>query len=508
MPVPALELKGITKRFGPVVANHGVDLTVHAGEIHAVVGENGAGKSTLLQIAAGVQLADEGEIRVHGKPLVRPSAARAIARGVGMVQQHFLLIPPLTVAENVVLGAEPRRGLRLDRKRAEADVRALSERFGLTVDPTKRVETLSVGEQQRVEILKVLYRNADILILDEPTAVLAPVEVEDLFRVLRVLVSQGRTVIFVTHKLREVMEVSDRVTVLRRGRVVATARTTETSMETLARYVVGDETPAGPSEHTVEPGARVTDTTRPVLSVKDLEVLGAHGQPAVRGVSLEVGPGEIVGIAGVQGNGQTELIEAIAGLLPSRGHIELDGRVIDTLSPGERLAAGLAHIPEDRQRRGLILEFSIADNLILGAQRRYARFGRLLRAKIEGNAQRQVRAFDIRPPRTRLAAGALSGGNQQKVVVARELSRQPRAILAAQPTRGVDIGAMAIIHGALKQARDSGVGILLVSADLAELIELSNRVLVMYRGELVGEFPRSEATETAIGALMVGGAAA
>ncbi len=509
MTVPALELRGISKRFGAVAANRSVNLTVQQGEIHAVVGENGAGKSTLLQIAAGIQSADAGEIIIRGERLIRPTAARAIARGIGMVQQHFLLIPPFSVAENVVLGAEPRRGPRLDRHQAEAEVKALADRFGLAIDPSRRVADLSVGEQQRVEILKVLYRNAELLILDEPTAVLAPVEVDDLFSVLRVLVAQGRTVIFVTHKLREVMAVADRVTVLRRGEVVADARTSETSMDELARQMVGDAVRLPGVEPGLREDARVPPPSRdPALEIDGLHVLGAHGRPAVRGVSLRIMHGEITGIAGVQGNGQTELVEAAAGLLPYSGSVRLDGHPIDTLAPGERLAQGLAHIPEDRQQRGLVLEFSIADNLILGSQRRFSRAGRLLRHAIDLNARRRVEDFDVRPPRPATGVHALSGGNQQKVVVARELSRRPKAILAAQPTRGVDIGAMEIIHRGLRSARDAGAGILLVSADLGELLDLADRILVLYRGEVVGEFRRGEATEAAIGTLMVGGRAA
>ncbi len=504
MNAPALELKGITKRFGPVVANRSIDLTVYPGEIHAVVGENGAGKSTLLQIAAGIQTADAGEILVQGEILTRPSAARAIARGIGMVQQHFLLIPPFTVAENIVLGAEPHRGPLLDRARAEAAVRKLAERFGLHVDPTRRVEDLSVGEQQRVEILKVLYRNAKLLILDEPTAVLAPVEVDDLFRVLRSLVDQGRTVIFVTHKLREVMAVSDRVTVLRRGRVVATSLTRDTSIDTLADLMVGKSTtPASPpAAQPREPIPAHRDRT--ALEVENLQVVGRHGRPAVDRITFQVAPGEIVGIAGVQGNGQTELVEAIAGLLPYSGHVRLAGRNLDSLSPGERLQAGLAHIPEDRQHRGLVLEFSVADNFILGAQATFSRPGRLLIKRIDANARQHIRAFDVRPPNPAAAAQALSGGNQQKVVVARELGRNPVAILAAQPTRGVDIGAMKTIHQGLRNAREAGAGILLISADLAELLDLSDRILVLFRGRIAAEFARDEATESRIGAAMVG----
>jgi simple sugar transport system ATP-binding protein len=566
MSVPELELRGIFKAFGATVANRHVDLEVERGRIHAVVGENGAGKSTLLQIAAGLVQADAGEIRIRGEVLSRPTPARAIARGVGLVAQHFLLIPPFTVAENVVLGAEPHLGARLDRARAEAEVAALAARFGLAIDPARPVETLSVGEQQRVEILKVLYRKAELLILDEPTAVLAPVEVDELFTVLRSLAAQGRTVVFVTHKLREVMAVSDRVTVMRRGEVVGTVDTSETSIAALTGLMVGGASaaeslaaggapapsslaaggapapssltaggagaaspsgwasaarPAGGASTSRSAGggqgrvladrlgamARGTAGRGAALRVSGLRVRGAQGTEVVRDVGFEVFPGEIVGIAGVQGNGQTELIEAIAGLLPYQGQVWLDGESVDGLSPGDRLASGLAHIPEDRHRRGLVLEFPVADNFILGAQAAYARAGFMERSAIAHDAQRAVDRFGVYPPDIALPAAALSGGNQQKVVVARELGRLPKALLAAQPTRGVDIGAMATVHEALRVARTAGCGILLVSADLAELLALSDRILVMYRGELVGDLPRIAASEAVVGALMVGGTA-
>jgi len=512
---PALELRGITRTFGPTIATRDAHLTVNPGEIHAVVGENGAGKSTLLQIAAGLLTADTGEIRVNGEPLLRPSPTRAIARGIGMVQQHFLLIPTFSVAENVVLGAEPHQGPVLDRSRAEADVRALSDRFGMGLEPSRPVGSLSVGEQQRVEILKVLYRNASILILDEPTSVLAPVEVEELFRVLRSLVAQGRTVVFVTHKLREVMAIADRVTVMQRGRVVETVRTADTSIAALTRSMVG-ETAGGQLLEVIQavqgatpiPGvgsSRVDAEPAPVLHIDRLRVRSPQGLELVRGISLELRPGEIVGIAGVQGNGQTELIDAIAGLTPYDGEIRLAGVSIDAHPPGSRLEAGIAHIPEDRHHRGLVLDFSIADNLILGTLRRFSRGFRLDRTRILARAADAIARFDIRPPRPEVTARTLSGGNQQKIVVARELDRAPKVLLAAQPTRGVDIGAMAHIHEALRTARDAGTAILLVSADLGELLALADRIGVMYRGELVGMMPRALATEARLGTLMVGG---
>ncbi len=507
MSTAALELHGICKRYGAVKANEAVDLRVEAGTVHALVGENGAGKSTLMKIAYGHVQPDEGRIVIKGQESRKHSAATAIARGIGMVHQHFMLVKPLTVAENAVLGREPTRagGVLLDLERAERELLELSQRFGLDVDPHARIEDLSVGQQQRVEILKVLYQGCDVLILDEPTAVLTPGEVRDLFEVLRGLVKDGMTIVLITHKLDEVLAIAGHVTVMRRGKVV-----TELDggpalrAEDIARAMVGrpvlarvEKTPAKPGEE--------------VLSVKDLHLSGSRGLPAVRGVSFTVRAGEIVGIAGVEGNGQTELVEALIGLRPvERGKIGLRGHDITTASVYDRYAAGIGHVPEDRHDRALVLDYSIRDNLILGQQQSFCRGAGLLDSKrIHDYADKLVEAFEIRPPNPDLAAGGLSGGNQQKVVVARELSRsQPALLICAQPTRGVDIGAIESIHRRMVEARDSGLAVLLVSAELSELDALSDRLLVVYKGKIVGELEAADlATDEArerCGALMTG----
>ncbi|GAB4564170.1 MAG: ABC transporter ATP-binding protein [Haliangiales bacterium] len=508
MSTAALELHGISKRYGAVKANEAVDLRVEAGTVHALVGENGAGKSTLMKIAYGHVQPDEGRIVIKGQESRKHSAATAIARGIGMVHQHFMLVKPLTVAENAVLGREPTRagGVLLDLERAARELLELSQRFGLDVEPHARIEDLSVGQQQRVEILKVLYQGCDVLILDEPTAVLTPGEVRDLFEVLRGLVKDGMTIVLITHKLDEVLAIADHVTVMRRGKVV-----TELDggpalrAEDIARAMVGrpvlarvEKTPAKPGEE--------------VLLVKDLHLSGSRGLPAVRGVSFTVRAGEIVGIAGVEGNGQTELVEALIGLRPvERGKICLRGRDITAASVYDRYAAGIGHVPEDRHDRALVLDYSIRDNLILGQQQSFCRgaAGLLDKKRIHDYADKLVEAFEIRPPNPDLMVGGLSGGNQQKVVVARELSRsQPALLICAQPTRGVDIGAIESIHRRMVEARDSGLAVLLVSAELSELDALSDRLLVVYKGKIVGELDAAELAKEEsrerCGALMTG----
>lgn len=508
MPASALALEHIHKTCGTTHANRDVSLTVLEGEIHAVVGENGAGKSTLLRIAAGLQSPDSGQIFIRGERVEHLTAAIAISKGVGMVQQHFALIPPFTVTENVVLGCEPGSTVTLDRARATTEVQALANELGFSLDVTRTVESLSVGEQQRVEILKVLYRKARVLILDEPTAVLAPQEVEELFQVLRTLVSKGCTVVFVTHKLREVMAIADRVSVMRRGEVVSTVPVAETSLDALTEAMLGG-TLAGmpsalertaPTAHAV-PGSLHEDA----LQVEGLNVRDAQGREVLRNVSLALKRGEILGIAGVQGNGQTELIEAIAGILPYHGKVRLAGRSLEGLNAGQRLQAGLSHIPEDRLARGVVLDFSVRDNFALGALKRYSRAGVMRFRSLLEAAQQNVARYDLRPPDTSLPVSHLSGGNQQKLVVSRELDRMPSVLLAAQPTRGVDLGAMARIYQALQEARANGMAILLVSADLTELMTLADRIAVMYRGELVGSVTRAEASEATLGAWMMRG---
>jgi general nucleoside transport system ATP-binding protein len=507
MSTAALELRGICKRYGAVQANQDVSLRVEPGTVHALLGENGAGKSTLMKIAYGHVHADAGEIFIKGQKVTRHSPAQSIRLGLGMVHQHFMLVKPLTVVENAVLGREPRRfgGLLLDLERAARDLAALSKRFGLDVDPHERIEDLSVGQQQRVEILKVLYQGCDVLILDEPTAVLTPGEVRDLFEVLRGLVREGMTIVLITHKLDEVLAIADRVSVMRGGHMVEEMdRDENLRAEDIARAMVGrpvlvrvDKAPP-----------RAGDV---VLQVDDLHVMSRRGLEAVSGVSLDVRAGEIVGVAGVEGNGQTELVEALLGLTPiESGRVLVRGRDVTTASVYQRYAAGVAHVPEDRHDRALVLDYSVRDNLILGQQRSFTRaLGVLDRRRIREYADKLVTDFKIQPPNGDLHAGGLSGGNQQKVVVARELSRQnPALLVCAQPTRGVDIGAIESIHRRMVEARDKGLAVLLVSAELSELQSLSDRLLVVYKGRVVARLDADEiVADTArdrIGALMTG----
>ena len=501
---PVVRMAGIDKRFGAVRANRGASLEVGAGEIHALVGENGAGKSTLMRILSGMFTPDAGTVEVFGQGVTGWSTAQAIAAGVGMVHQHFMLVPTLSVAENVVLGMEPRAGLVVDRARARREVEELSRSTGLAVDAGRLVSRLSVGEAQRVEILKALYRGARVLILDEPTAVLSPPEVQELWTVLRRLREQGATVVLITHRLDEVMDISDNITVMRAGTTVDRIRTAGTTPADIARAMVGREVALAAEADVYRPShARVEG--RAALEVRDL-VVSAHGRPrAVDGVSFEVRPGEILGIAGVEGNGQTELIEAIAGLTPAvSGAVLLDGQDVTSHFVRQRGDAGLSHIPEDRHRRGLLLEYSVAENLVLGQQHRFQKGMALDRDRISRNATDQVAGYDIRPTDPELPARALSGGNQQKVVVAREMMRDFKVLLAAQPTRGVDVGAVELIHDRLRQARDAGKAILLVSAELNEVLALADRIAVMYAGRFAVVLPRAEASEDALGPYMTG----
>lgn len=509
----ALRAVGIAKAFGAVQANRDASLEVRRGEIHALVGENGAGKSTLMRVLAGMFTPDAGTVEVNGTDVTGWSTRQAIAAGVGMVHQHFMLVPTLTVAENLILGQELTRGLQLDVAAAERAVRELCQRTGLAVDPRRLVADLTVGEAQRVEILKVLYRGAQILILDEPTAVLSPPEVTELWRVLRRLTSEGGTVILITHKLDEVVAISSSITVMRAGTTVGRMDTREATAAGIARMMVGrdvrlatvdaEDEKTGGREDEARTVAREAAT---VLSIANLTVASSRKPDEVDGVSFEVRAGEIFGIAGVEGNGQTELIEAIAGLrAPSAGRIVLGGRDITTSGVRERSEAGVSHIPEDRHRRGLVLDYSIADNLILGLQHRFSVRGVLQREQVQSNAAGRIREFDIRPATAALPAAALSGGNQQKVIVAREMrGRDYSLLLASQPTRGVDVGAIEFIHDQLRAARDAGKGVLLVSADLVEVLSLADRVAVMYEGEIVTTLERGDASTEVIGAYMTG----
>ena len=495
-----LEARSITKRFPGVLANADVDLVLHAGEILCLLGENGAGKSTLMNIAYGLYHADAGELRVHGEPVRFDSSADAIAAGIGMVHQHFQLVPVLTVAENVVLGQEPRSGPFLDLATARREVAELSRRYGLAVDPDATVGELSVGAQQRVELIKALYRNADILILDEPTAVLTPGEVTEFFEVVRSLVSQGKSVVFITHKLKEVLAVADSVTVLRGGRVVGNADPRTATEASLASMMVGRDVSFEVDKQAAKPG-------RPVLVTAGLVVADDRGVVTVDGVDLVARGGEIFGIAGVEGNGQRELVEAIAGMRPPvSGSVAIGGTDTTGLSPRRVEALGVGHVPEDRGKHGLVGIFPITDNLVLNRYQRqpFAARGVMQRDAIADHAREQVRAYDIRTPSVDTACGSLSGGNQQKVVVARELSEDLRLLLVSQPTRGLDVGSIEFIHSQIVARRDDGAAVLLVSAELDEILSLSDRIGVLYRGRLVAVMDRAEATRDELGLLMAG----
>ncbi|HEY8833124.1 MAG TPA: ABC transporter ATP-binding protein [Gemmatimonadaceae bacterium] len=506
LPSSAIRMAGIDKSFGPVRALRGASLEVMPGEIHALVGENGAGKSTLMRILGGLMKPDSGRVEVNDRDVTGWSTSDAIAAGIGIVHQHFMLVPTLTVAENLVLGCEPKtRFFVLDRNRAADDVRKLSNESGLLIAPDRLVSDLSVGEAQRVEILKVLYRGAKILVLDEPTAVLSPPEVRELWAVLRRLRDNGATIVLITHRLDEVVDLSDTITVMRAGETVERIKTSQTTPAEIARAMVGREVSLSAGKR-VQPLARPTTPQRDQgLEVRNLNVANSRGIRAVDGVSFSVKPGEILGIAGVEGNGQTELVEALAGLRPVfSGDILIEGIDITRRPVAARHDAGLSHIPEDRHRRGLILEYTVADNLILGVQKFFSRNGVLDRDRVMENALREISAFDIRPANPVLAARALSGGNQQKVVVAREMGRTFSVLLASQPTRGVDVGAIEFIHQQLLDARSSGKAILLVSAELNEVLALSDRVAVMYRGKFATVMPASEASEEVLGEYMIG----
>jgi general nucleoside transport system ATP-binding protein len=496
-----LEMHGITKRFPGIVANDHVDLDVRKAEVHALLGENGAGKSTLMNILYGLYKPDEGEIRLAGEPVVFGSAKDAIRAGIGMVHQHFMLIPVMTVAENIVLGNEPtREGIILDERGAEERVREISKQYGLAVDPTALVSDITVGQQQRVEILKALYRGAEILILDEPTAVLTPQEAGELFEIVGSLREGGKSIIFISHKLNEVLEIADRITVLRRGKTIETVPREGATEESLARSMVGREVLLRVDKPPAQPGDVM-------LRVEDMHVLDDRGIAKVNGVSFDVRAGEIVGIAGVDGNGQSELIDAIAGLQKIRsGSVELAGRTYDSASAREMLDAGLGHIPEDRQRRGLVLEFTIAENIALHdyAKSPDAKWGWLFPNRIVQRARGLIREFDVRGGGALTRAGTLSGGNQQKVVAAREIARDPKVLIAAQPTRGLDVGAIEFLHRRLIEERGEGRAILLVSLELDEILSLSDRILVLYEGEIVGEHG-ADVSEEEIGLEMLGG---
>ncbi len=501
---PAIELRGISKAFGPVQANKDISISVARGTIHGIIGENGAGKSTLMSILYGFYRADAGEIYIGGQKTEIPDSQAAIAAGIGMVFQHFKLIENFTVLENVILGAEDGPMLKTSLSKARKTLVALADEYELHVDPDALIQDLSVGHQQRVEILKALYREADILILDEPTGVLTPAEADHLFRILENLKKEGKTIVLITHKLREIMSATDTVSVMRRGEMLATVKTADTSPEDLAERMVGrkvllsvDKTPATPG-----------DT---VLNIDNLEVVDDAGVKRVKGISLNVRAGEILGVAGVSGNGQSELLAVLGGYMQASGNITLNGEAIDLTgkhSDGQsRRARGIAHVPEDRQSEGLIMDFMAWENMVFGYHndpiyQKNALF--MDNAAIRAEAERKMQSFDVRPPIPRLQAKSFSGGNQQKIVLAREIERNPDLLLVGQPTRGVDIGAIEFIHQQIVELRDQGKAILLVSVELEEIMSLADRIVVMFDGHIMGERDPAETDEKDLGLLMAG----
>jgi simple sugar transport system ATP-binding protein len=497
-----VEVRGITKRFPGVVANEDVSLTFEPGEVHALLGENGAGKSTLMNVLFGLYQPDEGEVLVDGEPVHFKGPTDAIAAGIGMVHQHFKLVPVFTVAENVMLGNERTKAMGfLDHAAADAMVEELSARYGLAVDPDAVIEDLPVGIQQRVEIIKALTRDARCLILDEPTAVLTPNEIEELLEIVRQLRSDGRAIVFITHKLREVLAVADRISVLRRGRLVGTADPKTASPGDLANMMVGRDVQLVVDKESAQEDGRV------VLDIQDLTVLDDRERPVVDGIDLQVRAGEILAVAGVDGNGQTELVQAVTGLRrPTAGTVLLEGRDVTGATPDELFDLGLAHVPEDRQRHGLVGSFSIADNLVLNRwhTKPFARGIRRNWPAIVEHADQLVADYDIRTPSPLAHAETLSGGNQQKVIIARELSRQGALAILSQPTRGLDVGSIQYIHGRAVARRDAGDAVLLVSSELDEVLALADRVAVMYRGKVVGVLTGDDLTRENVGLLMAG----
>ncbi|EEE37346.1 sugar ABC transporter, ATP-binding protein [Rhodobacteraceae bacterium KLH11] len=503
MSVPAIELKGISKAFGPVQANKDISISVAPGTIHGIIGENGAGKSTLMSILYGFYKADKGEIWINGTKTDIPDSQAAIASGIGMVFQHFKLVENFTVLENIVLGAEDGGLLAPSLAKARKELKALEEEYELFVDPDKRIDEIGVGMQQRVEILKALYRKAEILILDEPTGVLTPAEADQLFRILDRLRSEGKTIIVITHKLREIMENTDTVSVMRRGEMTATVKTAETNPQELAELMVGRKVLLQVDKVPAQPG-------KPVLEIENLSVTDSAGVERVKGINLTVRAGEIVGIAGVAGNGQSELLEVLGGMRPGKGSIRLNGEPLALHGAGSdgqaRRARGIAHVPEDRQREGLIMDFHAWENVAFGYHRdpAYKRGLFMDNAALRADTEAKIEKFDVRPPNGWLTAKSFSGGNQQKIVVAREIERNPDLLLVGQPTRGVDIGAIEFIHKQIVALRDQGKAILLVSVELEEIFSLSDRIAVMFDGHIMGERLPAETDEKELGLLMAG----
>jgi len=497
----AVEMRGITKRFPGIVANDRIDLQVRKGEIHALLGENGAGKTTLMNILFGLCQPDEGEIYIHGRKVGITGPQKAIELGIGMIHQHFMLVEPYTVLQNIILGAEPRKGVMIDYREALDRVKELSAKYGLHVDPHRTIREISVGMQQRVEILKTLYRGADILIFDEPTAVLTPQEIRELMAIMRRLAGEGKTIILITHKLKEIMAVGDRVTVIRRGRVVGSLPVRDTSPEELASMMVGRNVSFVIPKKEARPGETI-------LEIENLTAHDERGVQVLKGLSLDVRRGEILGIAGVEGNGQRELIEILTGLrTAASGEIRLRGRPVRNESPRRIAESKMGFIPEDRQKRGLVLDFSVGENLVLKNYYAppFSRRGLLKYDRIFDHAAGLIGEYDIRTPDAKTPARALSGGNQQKVIVAREVAGDPDLLIATQPTRGLDVGAIEFIHRKLIEQRDSGKAVLLHSLELDEILNLSDRIAVMYEGRIVGVLDPRETDEQEIGLLMSGG---
>ncbi len=503
MTVPAIELKGISKAFGPVQANKDISISVAPGTIHGIIGENGAGKSTLMSILYGFYKADKGEIWINGTKTDIPDSQAAIAAGIGMVFQHFKLVENFTVLENIVLGAEDGGLLAPSLSKARKELKALEEEYELFVDPDKRIDEIGVGMQQRVEILKALYRRAEILILDEPTGVLTPAEADQLFRILDRLRAEGKTIILITHKLREIMEATDTVSVMRRGQMTATVKTADTNPQELAELMVGRKVLLQVDKVPAQPG-------KPILEIENLQVIDEAGVERVKGINLTVRAGEIVGIAGVAGNGQSELLEVLGGMRSGQGSIKLNGTPLALSGAGSdgqaRRAQHIAHVPEDRQREGLIMDFHAWENVAFGYHRdpAYKRGIFMDNAALRADTERKIETFDVRPPDGWLAAKNFSGGNQQKIVVAREIERNPDLLLVGQPTRGVDIGAIEFIHKQIVALRDQGKAILLVSVELEEIFSLSDRIAVMFDGHIMGERLPHETDEKELGLLMAG----
>lgn len=495
-----IEMLNIRKEFPGIVANDNVTLQVKKGEIHALLGENGAGKSTLMNVLFGLYQPEQGEIRVNGEPhkITSPNIANEL--GIGMVHQHFMLVDPFTVTENIILGKEPSKAGKIDLKEASEEVRKLSEQYQLRVDPHAKIADISIGMQQRVEILKTLYRGAEILIFDEPTAVLTPQEIKELITIMKALVKEGKSIILITHKLKEIMEVCDRVTVIRKGQGIGTVTVSETNPNELASLMVGREVLFKTEKTEGVP----TDV---VLDVKGLEVKDARGVSAVRNLNLTVRAGEIVGIAGVDGNGQSELIEALAGLRKTTaGSIQLNGKEIRNLKPRKITESGVGHIPEDRHKHGLVLDYSIGENIVLQTyyQQPFSKGGILNSKKIFEKARSLIKSYDVRTPSEYTPARALSGGNQQKAIIGREVDRNPDLLIAAQPTRGLDVGAIEFIHKRLIEQRDAGKAVLLISFELDEIMNVSDKIAVIYEGEIVAIVSPKETTEQELGLLMAG----